>query len=45
VSFGGSNLLMNFIGLGILLNVSRATERVPRHQHGLRIGQRRLARV
>jgi len=45
VSFGGSNLFMNFIGLGILLNVSRATERVPRHQHGLRIGQRRLARV
>ncbi|MBN1917160.1 MAG: putative lipid II flippase FtsW [Verrucomicrobia bacterium] len=45
VSFGGSNLFMNFIGLGILLNVSRATERVPRHQHGLRIGQRRLARA
>ncbi len=45
VSFGGSNLLMNFVGLGILLNVSRATERVPRHQHGVRIRKHGLARA
>ena len=45
VSFGGSNLLMNFVGLGILLNVSRATERVPRHQHGVRIRRHGLARA
>jgi cell division protein FtsW len=45
VSFGGSNLLMNFVGLGLLLNVSRATERVPRHQHGVRIGKHGLARA
>jgi len=45
ISFGGSNLLMNFVGLGILLNVSRATERVPRHQHGVRIRKHGLARA
>jgi cell division protein FtsW len=45
VSFGGSNLLMNFIGLGILLNVSRAVERVPRHQHGVRLQKHGLARA
>jgi len=45
VSFGGSNLLMNFVGLGILLNVSRATERVPRHQHGVQIQTHGLARA
>jgi cell division protein FtsW len=45
VSFGGSNLLMNFIGLGILLNVSRAVERVPRHQHGVRLQRHGLARA
>jgi cell division protein FtsW len=45
VSFGGSNLLMNFLGLGILLNVSRAVERVPRHQHGVRLQRHGLARA
>jgi cell division protein FtsW len=45
VSFGGSNLLMNFVGVGILLNVSRATERVPRHQHGVQIPRHGLARA
>jgi cell division protein FtsW len=45
VSFGGSNLLMNFVGLGILLNVSRATERVPHHQHGARPGGHGLRRA
>jgi cell division protein FtsW len=45
VSFGGSNLLMNFVGLGILLNVSRAVERVPRHQHGVQLQKHGLARA
>jgi cell division protein FtsW len=45
VSFGGSNLMMNLVGLGILLNVSRATERVPRHQHGVQMQRHRLARA
>ncbi len=29
ISFGGSNLLMNFIGIGILMNISKAAERSP----------------
>jgi len=45
ISSGGSNLLMNFIGLGILLSVSRATERVPRHQHGVQVRRHGLARA
>jgi len=45
VSFGGSNLLMNCIGLGILLNVSRATERAPKQQQDARTRRYGLARA
>jgi cell division protein FtsW len=45
ISSGGSNLLMNCIGLGILVSVSRATERVPRHQHGAQVRRHGLARA